>query len=342
MSAKRLSPKERMQQEREQRAKEKAEREERERAGREAAGASAADALATETPAPHRERARMIPTEGVTDITRSVRDVDRILSQRKLDPAQIRVRPDVYNRDTSTFQGKEWDDFVESIRRTGGNEDPIDVRVVDGEEGQYELVAGERRWRACREADLKVLANIRKLRDESADTLFSIENIKRRGKSYFERGMTFQDLLDSGRYSNQEELARGVHERESTVSEALALVNSLSAEQWNQVDRPSSITQAQGRVLAEASKLGLSEKLSSGGGPLLLRTSSITTKALLDFAKGVIKAASAGPGRPESEGARFVRYKGRHDAVVIPVTLSAEAKKRILDLVQTEIRSAAR
>ncbi len=75
------------------------------------------------------------------------------------------------------FDPEALQDLAESIRKQGIVQ-PIVVRPVD--QGRYEIIAGERRWRAAQLTDLKkVPALVRTLTDNEAVAIALIENIQR-------------------------------------------------------------------------------------------------------------------------------------------------------------------
>jgi ParB family transcriptional regulator, chromosome partitioning protein len=101
-------------------------------------------------------------------------------------------------RNTRTrFEGQKFDDLVESIRQKGVIE-PIIVRPL---KKGYELVAGERRFRAClkvHEANGRgatIPALVRKLSDDEAVEFMTIENLQREDLTEIEEARAFQQYL---------------------------------------------------------------------------------------------------------------------------------------------------
>jgi ParB family chromosome partitioning protein len=94
-----------------------------------------------------------------------------------------------------------------SIREVGLLE-PIVVRPRGGE---YEVIVGERRYRACLQTGMsEVLAIVRDYTDEQVIQLNLIENIHREDLNAIEKGAVCRQLLDkySDRYPSTAELAR--------------------------------------------------------------------------------------------------------------------------------------
>lgn len=99
---------------------------------------------------------------------------------------------------------------------------PITVRSVDG--GKYEIIAGERRFRASKLAGLETIpAYIRKTEDESLLELALIENIQREDLNAIEVAISYQRLLDECRLT-QDALSERVGKKRTTISNYLRLL----------------------------------------------------------------------------------------------------------------------
>jgi ParB family transcriptional regulator, chromosome partitioning protein len=123
------------------------------------------------------------------------------------------------------FGEEELAELAESIRERGVLQ-PILVRPWKGVEGEYEIVAGERRWRAAQRAGLKSIpALVRELGDNEAFEIAIIENVQRADLNPIEEGRAYAALM--GRLQvTQEEVARRVGKSRSHVANTLRL-NSL-------------------------------------------------------------------------------------------------------------------
>jgi len=99
---------------------------------------------------------------------------------------------------------------------------PLLVRPVDG--GRYELIAGERRWRAAQMAGLsEVPALIREVPDESALAMSLIENIQREDLNPMEEAAGLQRLIDEFRMTH-EQAADAVGRSRSATTNLLRLL----------------------------------------------------------------------------------------------------------------------
>jgi len=114
------------------------------------------------------------------------------------------------------------EELAESIRVQGIIQ-PILVRELAT--GDYEIVAGERRWRAAQRAGLQeVPAVVRKINDETAMAVALIENIQRENLNPIEEAAGFQRLMDEFGMTHQE-IADTVARSRSAVSNLLRLLN---------------------------------------------------------------------------------------------------------------------
>ena len=115
-------------------------------------------------------------------------------------------------------------ELAESIRSKGLVQ-PILVRPKAGASNRYELIAGERRWRAAQMAQLhSVPAIIRNLQDEEAYELALIENIQRADLSAVEEAEGYRQLIDSFNYT-QEQLSEIIGKSRSHIANLLRLLS---------------------------------------------------------------------------------------------------------------------
>lgn len=100
---------------------------------------------------------------------------------------------------------------------------PIVVRELD--EGQYELIAGERRWRAAKRADLSAIpAIIRTSDDLSSLETAVVENLHRQDLNALEEAAAYQQLVEEFGLT-QEDVARRVGRSRSAVANTLRLLH---------------------------------------------------------------------------------------------------------------------
>ncbi|MGH7429699.1 MAG: ParB/RepB/Spo0J family partition protein, partial [Candidatus Methylomirabilaceae bacterium] len=111
--------------------------------------------------------------------------------------------------------------LVESIRRHGVLQ-PI---VVRASAGGFEVVAGERRWRAAEAAGLTTIpALVKTLTDQEALELALVENLQREDLNALERARAYRRLMaDFG--LTQEEIAEQVGKSQPSIANSLRLLN---------------------------------------------------------------------------------------------------------------------
>lgn len=112
-------------------------------------------------------------------------------------------------------------ELAESIRQQGVMQ-PVVVRAIG--EGRYELIAGERRWRATQMAGLdRVPAIIRDVPDEAAIAMALIENIQRENLNPVEEAFALQRLQDEFGLT-QQQVAEAVGKSRTTITNLLRLL----------------------------------------------------------------------------------------------------------------------
>ncbi|MBP9956126.1 MAG: ParB/RepB/Spo0J family partition protein [Pseudomonas sp.] len=113
------------------------------------------------------------------------------------------------------------DELAQSIRSQGLMQ-PVVVRPLEGE--RYEIIAGERRWRACQLAGLeRIPALVREVSDEAAIAMALIENIQRENLNPVEEAMALQRLQQEF-HLTQQQVADAVGKSRVTVANLLRLI----------------------------------------------------------------------------------------------------------------------
>ncbi len=142
-----------------------------------------------------------------------------------------RLRPGKYQPRTQMDEGS-LGELAASIRVQGIMQ-PILVRAVDGTPGaeRYEIVAGERRWRAAQLAGLaEVPVLIRRIPDEQALAMALIENIQRENLNPLEEAQGLQRLIDEFGLTHQQ-AADAVGRSRPTATNLLRLLQLTAAVQ---------------------------------------------------------------------------------------------------------------
>ena len=132
---------------------------------------------------------------------------------------KVEPNPDQPRRD---FDPEELQALAESISQHGIVQ-PLTVREISG--GYYQIIAGERRWRAARLAELReVPAVIIEADDRKVMELALIENLQRQDLNPVEEAMGYQSLMEDYGLT-QEDAAKRVGKSRPAVANALRLLN---------------------------------------------------------------------------------------------------------------------
>ncbi|TDK44439.1 ParB/RepB/Spo0J family partition protein [Antarcticimicrobium luteum] len=131
---------------------------------------------------------------------------------------QLKPNP---NQPRRSFDQKNLDDLAASVREKGILQ-PLIVRPAKG--GGYEIVAGERRWRAAQQAQLhQVPVLIRDLDDTEVLEIAIIENIQRADLNAVEEAAGYRQLMDRFGHT-QEKLAEALGKSRSHIANLLRLL----------------------------------------------------------------------------------------------------------------------
>ena len=137
-------------------------------------------------------------------------------------------------------------ELMEDIKQHGQHT-PILARPT--ELGNYEVVAGERRFIACQKLEAKtVKAIIKPMNDEEACLLRLSENLQRKDLTDYEKGKWFKFLMDKFGW-NQEQLAQKINKRQNYVSRHIQHSEVVEANFIPRGINPSEITEKQTRPL---------------------------------------------------------------------------------------------
>ncbi len=121
------------------------------------------------------------------------------------------------------FVEEQLEDLAQSIKMHGVVQ-PIVVRPEPGNSGRYEIIAGERRWRASQRAGLtEVPVIIRAVDDREALEIAIVENVQRSDLNPVEEALGYQQLIDDHQYT-QADLGGVIGKSRSHVANSLRLL----------------------------------------------------------------------------------------------------------------------
>ncbi|HTQ97865.1 MAG TPA: ParB/RepB/Spo0J family partition protein [Candidatus Acidoferrum sp.] len=160
------------------------------------------------------------------------------------------IQPSPYQPRTR-FREETLDELARSIQASGIIQ-PIVLRPVGK---GYQLIAGERRWRAAQKAGLtKVSAIVREVPDELALEMTLVENIQREDLNAMEAARAFERLMDEFQLT-QEAVAERTGKDRATVANALRLLKlEPTIQDWIEEGK---LTAGHGRALLGVAELSL-------------------------------------------------------------------------------------
>lgn len=132
----------------------------------------------------------------------------------------IEIEPN-RNQPRRTFPNESIEELAKSIEKYG----VIQPIIVSKKDNYYEIVAGERRWRASKKANLKEIPCIVRNNDERKNKEIAlIENIQREDLNPIDKARSFRQLIDDYGMT-QQQLADTIGLNRSTVTNVLRLLN---------------------------------------------------------------------------------------------------------------------
>ena len=144
--------------------------------------------------------------------------VDGSSSINEVPIEDIKANP---NQPRREFDQNALEELAESIRQIGIIQ-PITLRKMD--DGTYQIIAGERRWRASQIAGLDTIpAYIRTANDENMMQMALVENIQREDLNAIEIALAYQNLIE--RYQlTQDKLSEKIGKNRATIANSLRLL----------------------------------------------------------------------------------------------------------------------
>ncbi len=202
------------------------------------------------------------------------------------------------------FAPEALEELASSIREHGLLE-PLVVRRRPGDVDKFELIAGERRWRASQKAGLReVLVVVKDVTPAIAFELALIENVQREDLNAVELAEALQRLVDEHGYT-QESLATRIGKDRSTIANSLRLLKLPPSVRSKVIDGTLSEGHARALLGADSSAQieDLAEKAMRG------RLSVRATEALVRSTKQKRSAASDAEAKEKSSSIRDVESR---------------------------------
>ena len=146
--------------------------------------------------------------------------IDRARGQKRVPIEFLRANP---KNPRKQFDEEELENLSSSIREKGILQ-PILVRPVAGRKDSYEIIAGERRWRAAQRAGVHdVPVTLLEINDKEALEIAIVENVQRADLNPLEEAMGYDNLVEQFHYT-QNDLAKVVGKSRSHIANTLRLL----------------------------------------------------------------------------------------------------------------------
>jgi ParB family chromosome partitioning protein len=181
-------------------------------------------------------------------------EFDRVDWRFKTIPLEL-LKPGRY-QPRKDFNDEDLQELADSILATGGNLSPINVRPVD--EG-FEILAGERRWRAAQKAGVAEINCLSAVLSESQAMIIAmVENVQRKDLNSIEEAEGYQKLSVEGQM-NHADIAAATGKSRSVITNAIRLL-SLDIRVRDYI-RLGKLSAAAGRTIAGLENLGKQREL---------------------------------------------------------------------------------
>jgi ParB family transcriptional regulator, chromosome partitioning protein len=224
----------------------------------------------------------LIPTEVVNDRDTALRDVP--ISSIRPNPLQPRTH----------FDEESMSALAASIRELGVLQ-PVLVQTVEGEGESYELIAGERRWRAARRAGLQTIPVLVRTATDDVLSLEEalVENLHREDLNALEEAAAYQQLIDEFGLTH-EQVARRVARSRATVTNTLRLLQLPSGAQRALAE--GAISAGHARALLGTPDRSLQEALVNR-----IVAEGLSVRAVEDIVRSGSPEPSPAPARPHPD-----------------------------------------
>ena len=209
--------------------------------------------------------------------------------------------------------------LTDSIRENGVLQ-PLIVRPRPGDAGGYEIVAGERRWRAAQRAQLhEVPVVIHDLSDERASEIALVENVQREDLSAIEEAEGYRRLIEQFGHT-QESLATRVGKSRAHVANSLRLLG-LTAGARRQLENG-------------ALSAGHARALLSAADPDAVAAMVVKRGLTVRQTEALVRATPAKPGKPR--GGRTAKAPAAKDADTMALERDLSERLGLVVTIETD------
>ena len=283
---------------------------------------------------------------GLEDLEKEIGDVpdmsiltgaERVVV-RKIPLEQIGANPD---QPRKTFSDTELNELAASIRERGVIQ-PILLRSVIGQPYMYEIVAGERRFRASKLAGLtEIPAIIKTISNENAMEIALIENVQRENLNPIEEANAYKNLMKKCGYE-MGDIVRLIGKSESYIRNSIRLTDLPQSVQKMVQDGDISASHARTIVVADnpeqLAKQIKNQKLSVEQTGALVRNTKRSNKsrahANTTIDSNALKSMQSGVSKAIGAPVKIIERRGGAGQIVISFASRTELNELIKKLIQ--------
>ncbi|MBC6414387.1 MAG: ParB/RepB/Spo0J family partition protein [Chromatiales bacterium] len=210
---------------------------------------------------------------------------------------------------------------------------PIVVRVATGQHGLYELIAGERRWRAAQLADLdKIPAVVKQVDEHAAAAIALVENIQRQDLTAIEEALAIKQLLIKFDMTHAQ-VATAIGRSRPAVSNLLRLLE-LTPEVRDWL--------AEGKLeMAHARTLLQLDKAQQADTARLIMEKQMNAREVEDYIRKILnkkkKKTKKKKSDEDSETAKLERHLSEHLGATVKVKYSSKTSNGSLIIYYTSL-----
>ena len=257
---------------------------------------------------------------------------------RKIPLSQIGTNP---NQPRKTFSDAELADLAASIREKGVIT-PILLRAVTGKPYMYEIVAGERRFRASKMAEkTDIPAIIKTISNENAMEIALIENVQRENLNPIEEANAYKNLMEQCKY-DLADVVRLIGKSESYIRNSIRLTELPASVQ--QMVQKGDISASHARTIVVAddpeklAKEIMDKKLSVAQTDKLVRTTKRSTKSRTYVShaidSGTLQSMERGISTAMGAPAKIIERRGGAGQIVLTFNSRTELNELVKKLIQ--------
>lgn len=160
------------------------------------------------------------------DIQKERNGLTTSMSKQEIKFSDLSVDPSIcipwkyHDRDDLWLSPSKSKDIIDSIAQHG-QKIPAIVRKTDDAKYTYEIIAGKRRWYACKHLGIELKIRIINADDQMSAIIMHLENKDRKDISEIERAISYANQINAGLFKSQNELCKAYNLKKSNLSKLI-------------------------------------------------------------------------------------------------------------------------